>query len=428
MPPPAGTPDGASSAQAGARHTVPGRIAVLFVLYFVQGLPFGFQISALPVYLRESGLSLTAVTLAGALSLPWMLKALWAPAVDRLGWQRLGRRRSWILPMQAALAVTCAAAALVKPDTDLPALLGLVFCMNLFAATMDIAVDGLAIDMLEPRDLGYGNIAQVVGYKLGMLTAGGVLLAVSGTIGWQGMFLVMAGLVLVGLGVALVLSEPPGAPPTLDRIVRIAVRALGTPGASWLLLFIATYKLGESVADALFRPFLVDAGFTRVQIGVWVGTYGMVASLLGSVAGGVLASRIGLLRAVAITAIARVLPVAGELWLTLITPTAGKVIAVTVAENFFGGALTVAVFAYMMSQVDRRIGATHFTVFATIEVLGKNAAGWPSGMIADAAGYPFVYGLAVALSIAFLGLLWPLARTSAQAARRMRGSSLLSTL
>lgn len=391
------------------------RLAVLFALYFVQGLPFGFQVGALPVFLREAGVSLTTIGLASALALPWTAKILWAPVVDRWWWPRLGRRRSWILPMQLALAATCAAAAFTHPEERLLPLLGLVLCMNLFTATMDIAVDGLAVDVLAARDLGYGNIAQVVGYKLGMLTAGGALLAVSESVGWRGMFAVMAGLVLAGVAVAALCVRDPArardsAPDTVRQVIALGARALRVPGVGWLLFFIATYKLGESMADVLFKPFLVDAGFSRGQIGVWVGTYGMVASLAGSTAGGVLASRAGLLRAVAVCAALRVLPVAGELWLALATPTAGGVIAVTAAEHFFGGALTTAMFAYMMSRVDRRIGATHFTLFATIEVLGKQVAGWGAGALADATGYAAVFGLAVALSVAFLGLLVPLAR------------------
>lgn len=416
--PGAPAPDLSLSGASGASRFGPARrLGVLFVLYFVQGLPFGFQVSALPVYLREAGISLTAIGFAGALSLPWMLKVLWAPAVDRVRWRRLGRRRTWLLPMQAALALACAAAAFAEPHTDLWTLLGLVLCMNLFAATMDIAVDGLAIDTLAPQHLGYGNIAQVVGYKLGMLTAGGALLAASETIGWQGMFAVMAALVLAGFAVTWRMREPPAAeaPQAIGQVLGLARRALRTRAAGWLLLFIATYKLGESMADVLFKPFLVDAGFSRVQIGLWVSTYGMVASLAGSLAGGILASRAGLLRAVAITAALRVVPLAGELWLTLTPPTAGGVIAVTVAEHFFGGALTTAMFAFMMSQVDRRIGATHFTLFATVEVAGKSTSGWLSGLVADTAGYPFVFGLAVLLSVAFLGLLWPVTRAACPA-------------
>ena len=101
--------------------------------------------------------------------------------------------------MQLALLCTCLVAAWVEPEHNLLGLLVLILVMNICTATMDIAVDGLAVDILQPNQLGYGNIAQVVGFKVGMIISGGLLLGYSDTLGWAGMFAVMAGLVGFGL-------------------------------------------------------------------------------------------------------------------------------------------------------------------------------------------------------------------------------------
>lgn len=404
------------------------KLFILSVLYFVQGMPFGFQVTALPVYLRSEGVSLAGIGLASALALPWVLKVFWGPPVDRYGSRRLGRRRSWILPLQAALAVSCVAAAYVPAGGVLPGggvrlLLLAVLFMNLFAATMDVAVDGLAVDLLEPQELGYGNIAQVVGYKLGMLTGGGLLVWAGAAIGWQGLFFAMAALTLLVLAVTLGFREPPpessrakAAPPTMGAVFAFLRHTLRLPGTGWLLLFIATYKLGETLADVMFRPFLYDAGYGPSEIGLWLGTWGMVFSITGSFLGGVLASRMDPLSAVALTATLRAVAVGGEWWLSLVEPTLPRMAAVVTAEQLFGGALTTALFAYMMSRVDRRIGATHFTLLATVEVLGKLAASWASGFITQATSYPTLFGLATVLAVAFLLLLVPLRRSTASPA------------
>jgi hypothetical protein len=407
-----------------------GKLGILWTLYFVQGLPFGFQATALPVYLRSAGMSLQGVGLATALALPWSLKILWAPLVDRYGGGRLGRRRSWILPLQFLLAATCAAAALVPPGDSpggLTPILVLVLAMNLFAATLDIAVDGLAVDVLEIGELGYGNVAQVVGYKAGMLTGGGLLVWASGWIGWEGLFLAMTALVGACFLVTLTWHESdqtrrrePTSPlvhPRLGEILAGLRRAVTADGTGWLLLFVGTYKLGETMADTMFKPFLVDAGYGGQQIGLWVGTWGMLFSIVGSVGGGVLARRLPLLRAVGVAAALRALPVAGEWWLSLVEPTPSRVLTVTCAEHLFGGALTTALFAYMMGRVDKRIGATHYTLLAAIEVWGKLPAAWVSGFVAASTSYPFLFGLATVLSVAFLALLPPL-RAAAERSRR----------
>ena len=163
------------------------KLGVLSTLYFAQGLPFGFQSKGLKLSLTELGLSMTAVTMSSALSLPWSLKPLWGPFVDRHGSERFGRRKSWIVPMQLGLALSCAAAAFTPPSESLGALLVMVFFINLFAATQDVPVDGLAVDLLSPRELGAGNAVQVVGYKVGMIVGGSILVSQLPRLGWRGM-------------------------------------------------------------------------------------------------------------------------------------------------------------------------------------------------------------------------------------------------
>ncbi len=394
-------------------------LASLFALYFAQGLPFGFQATALPVYLRASGVSLTGVGLAGALALPWGLKALWAPLVDRYGSDRIGRRKSWILPLQVALAAACALAALVPPGAGLGALLALVLLMNLCAATQDVAVDGLAVDLLRPGELGAANAAQVVGFKTGMLTGGGLLVWASASIGWRGLFGSMAALVLLVALVAASLHEPPAreaaarARASVQSIFGAALRAARAPGAAWLFAAALTYKLGESIADAMFKPFLVDAGVAPATIGLWIGTWGMAASLAGSLGGGWLATRVPLVTAVGVASIARSFAMAGEWALAAGGPPAPHaIILVTLAEHLAGGALTTAMFALLMSRADRSIGATHFTLLASAEVLGKSPGAWLSGALAERIGYAGVFAVGTSLSVAFLAVLAPLRRAA----------------
>jgi MFS transporter, PAT family, beta-lactamase induction signal transducer AmpG len=407
-------------------------LALLFLLYFAQGLPAGFQGKPLQAYLTQSGVSLSKIGFADALFLPWYCKALWAPLVDRFGSRRFGRRKSWIVPLLLLLTMTCALAAYVRLEHGLATLLVLVFLMNLFAATQDIAVDGLALDLLGQGELGPGNAVQVVGFKVGILIAGGTLLWASVYIGLLGHLGVMAALMLGVLFAVLPLREPAPslashldetvpeatAPPppsrSLGGIVAVVIRALRVPGAGWLLLFIATYKIGESLADRMFTPFLVKSGFTVGQIGIWIGTYGLIASIAGSLLGGLFVRRVSLLNAVGVTALLRSISMVGLYYLAAAGPTPSAVIGVTIAEHFFGGALTTAMFAFMMSRVDRSVGATHFTVLASVEVLGKSPGGLLSGVLAEQLGFARLFALGTALTFAFLLLLLPLRRQAAR--------------
>jgi len=398
-------------------------LVVLFLLYFAQGLPFGFQ-KELSAFLRQAGMSLTHITLARGLSLPWLLKALWAPLVDRYGSASFGRRKSWIVPLQLLLCVTFVTAAFFPPEVSLPTLIGLILVMNFLTATQDIAVDGMAVDLFKGQELGPANVAQVVGYKIGMLVGGGLLLRASASIGWRGMLFAIAGLIFVVLLSLLPLREPIHAVRIaevrqhLSDVVVTLLRQLRTRAGLWLLAFVGTYKIGETLVDALYTSFLIDSGYKPAQIGAWIGVWGMVASTLGSLSGGLLASRIPMLWAVALTSVVRVAAMGGECYLTFLSPPLPiDIIVVSIFEHFAGGALTTAMFAFMMLRVDSSIGASHYTVLASVEVLGKMPTGLVAGYLATRIGYRNTFLLGTALSAVFLLLLLPLRRLPTNSVR-----------
>ena len=157
--------------------------------------------------------------------------------------------------------------------------------------------------------------------------------------------------------------------------------------------------------DVMFKPFLLDSGFTAPQIGLWIGTYGMAASLLGSLMGGYFSLRFTVQKTLVIAACVKIIPFALEWYLTMVQPLQINVIGITIAENFFGGMLTTSMFAFMMSRVNKEIGATHYTILASIEVFGKSPGGWASGMIAEGIGYSGLFASGVFLSLIPLAIL-----------------------
>lgn len=401
-----------------------GKLAALLVLYFAEGLPFGFQVTALPLLLRERGVSLQSIGFAGILAVPWMAKALWAPWVDRYGSERFGRRKSWIVPLQLALMVTAFVAGRAEGIHEL---LTAVFLMNLFAATMDIAVDALAVSIIPPTQLGIVNSFQVVGYKLGMLTGGGLLLWASSRIGYRGMFDAMAALMLVVSIVALSMREPGAAESTPTaasekwsiREILLQLRAAMRDRAMLpLIVVVITYKMGETLADGMWKPLLFDKGFKTADIGLWNGTYGMVASFLGSLLAGVLSRSRPLAVTLTATALLRALGIAAEWWVSVTHVGDVEVIVVSCIEHFFGGAITTVVFALMMRHTRRAIGGTHYTLLASLEVLGKSSLGAFSGVIATRLGYSGLFAAATGLSLAFaflvLSLRAPLTAASSE--------------
>jgi hypothetical protein len=173
-------------------------------------------------------------------------------------------------------------------------------------------------------------------------------------------------------------------------------------GAASLLLIVLTYKMGEALADGMWKPMLLDRGFSAAQIGLWAGTFGMLCSLAGSALAGLLARRVALPAALVAIAFLRAAGIGGEWWISATAHVAAAhVIAVTSVEHFVGGAITTVLFALMMRHTDRRIGATHYTLLASLEVWGKLPFAALSGVVATAVGYEGLFALGTALSVAF---------------------------
>ena len=152
------------------------RLWLLASLYFAQGLPFGFFTQAVPVVLREGGASLPLVGASSMLALPWALKFLWAPAVDACWSPAVGRRRSWILPLQALTVSVLLALAAADPTRAIAWLAAGMFVTSLLASTQDVATDALAVELVPPAEHGIANGVQVGAYRFGMILGGSVLL------------------------------------------------------------------------------------------------------------------------------------------------------------------------------------------------------------------------------------------------------------
>jgi MFS transporter, PAT family, beta-lactamase induction signal transducer AmpG len=387
-----------------AGSSVPARLGLLASLYFCQGLPFGFFTQSLPVVLRENGFSLGAIGLSSLLALPWALKFLWAPALDRHGNGRLGRRRSWILPLQ--LGTVAVLVVLAATPVSMNGLMAAVLLLNLLAATQDIATDGLAVDLLGARERGLGNGLQVAGYRVGMIVGGGALLILQGHLGPSLTFLVMAALTAVATAPILFAREPRR--PSEVTGPDTAAHFLRRPGAARLLVLIVVYKAGDAFALGMLRPFLADAGLGLAQIGWLIGTVGFVAGLLGALVGGALVNRIGRRSALTAFGLLQAAAVAGYACLAVARPGLGALYLLCALEHLASGMATAALFTCMMDWCAPRTGATDYTVQASAVVVATGAAQALSGFSAQVFGYPAHFSLATVLAVAGVVAAWRL--------------------
>jgi MFS transporter, PAT family, beta-lactamase induction signal transducer AmpG len=385
----------------GRMNGTAAKLALLGSLYLAQGLPHGFFSQAVPALLRKQGVSLTEIGLSMVILLSWGLKFLWAPVVDRVGSARFGRRRSWILPLQAGAIVGLVALAQVDVVHGMTSLMVGMAVVILLAATQDIAADGLAIALLRPDERGLGNGVQVGAYRLGMIVSGGVLIGFSPVLGWTGVFYAMAGLVALTTIPVLLVREP-DAPAGARAGPRVFREFMRQPGMDSWLVVLVVFKFGESFAVTMLRPLLIDHGLDIAELGWITGTVGALAGLVGAMVGGVMVGRFGRRRMLLVFAAVQALAVAGFTLLGLAPPgplDMGLVVGICVLEHLTSGMATVALFTLMMDATRPHAAGTDYTIQASTVVLASGLAATISGASAQALGYAAHFVVAAGLCV-----------------------------
>ena len=397
-------------------------LGALALLYTAQGVPFGFAAEYLPVVLREMGHSRTHIASLFWLQLPWQLKALWASVGDHPRVRPHARRA--LLVIQCALALAMAAYAPALRHGGLPAWYAITFVAALLASTQDVFVDAFAVRSLDPAARGFGNTAQVAGYRVGIILGGGGMLLFGATLGVAPTLLGCAGLILLaGVGAFALRDDEPAAAPSARpegyrevayarpepkhplRALADLARHMAGRGA-WRVAAVAlTFKLGAHAAAALIKPTLVDQGWSRASIGAVVVTLGTGASVLGAVLGGVLHRVRREPTALALAAAAQAATVLALAVAFALGSPRGLTAAAITAEHLASGLGTTVLFASLMTATDRERAALHYTVLTSLNALAIVGGGLVGSVVADHAGVVAATGLATALCLAPCALL-----------------------
>ena len=382
------------------------RFATIFGLGLAGGLPSSLVFATLSIWLREEGLSRTAIGLFGAVATPYAINFLWAPLLDhaRLPWlgARLGRRRSWIVLAQALLVVAIGAMALGDP-TDGPLLLAVAaVAVALVSATQDVAIDAYRIEILEPRTYGAGAAVAVLGWHIGAFASGAGVLYLAAATSWQTAYACAAALIGLLMAVPLFAREPeraaarPGPRPIgawvshavvaplaefFARLGRLALVVIG---------FIVLFKFGDAMLGRMAGVFYVDLAFTKIEIANYSKSVGLAATLLGVLAGGVLCARVSIIAALLASGI---LMAATNLLFALLA-WAGKDLGLLATAVFFdnltAGMATSAFVAYLSSLCNRDFTATQYALLASIGNFARIQLGALAGWSVDRLGGDWV--------------------------------------
>jgi PAT family beta-lactamase induction signal transducer AmpG len=243
---------------------------------------------------------LTLIGIFSLVGLPYTLKILWAPVMDRFSLPWLGRRRGWILLAQILLALGIGLLGLTQPAAFPWMVAFLAFMVAFFSSSQDIVIDAYRADVLPKTELGAGAAISTVGYRLAMLVSGALALILSDHLPWSAVYAFM-GVLMILSGVVTFWAPEPQEKVTPPKSLKEAVweplaSYFKRSGAVEMLFFIMVFKLGDAIAGAMTTPFLLDIGFSRTDVGTVNKGFGLISTIIGTLAGGSLIAKMGINR------------------------------------------------------------------------------------------------------------------------------------
>ena len=379
------------------------KMLVALLMGFSCGLPLLLTISVLQAWMKEAGIDLTVIGLMALVGLPYTLKFLWAPFLDRYTLPFLGRRRGWLLIAQLLLVLSIISLAMTDPVTH-PAMVALAaLAVTFFSASQDIVVDAYRREDLSDAELGLGSSLYINGYRVGMLLASGGGLIMADHVSFSTVYLIMAACMLPGVLTTILAPEPvaaEGKPTSLrEAVIQPLIEYFTRSGAIWMLAFILLYKIGDTMASTMTTPFYLDIGFTKTEIGTVVKLFGFWATVAGGLAGGVLMIRLGINRSLWVFGILQALSTAFFAVLAHVGHDISLLSSVIAFENLSSGMGTAAFVAFMASITNKKFTATQYALLSSLMGAPRVFASAPTGFLAKHFGWEafFIFCALVAI-------------------------------
>jgi MFS transporter, PAT family, beta-lactamase induction signal transducer AmpG len=416
------------------------RVMLILPLGFASGLPLLLTYSTLSAWFAKDGVSLKTIGAFALVSTPYSFKFLWSPLIDRLPPPiPLGRRRGWGISIQIALIAATLALGSCNPKVDLVRMAELALLVAFLSASQDVVIDAYRVEILTEEQQGPGAAMIQTGYRIAMLVAGAGALIIASEWGWFAAYATMATLIGVGMLVFIFGPEPTTIPqPHTESRGWEAIRewlatAVTGPFADFMrrpmwpaiVIFIVGYKLGEAMAGVMAMPLYISIGFSLKEIAAVSKLVGFFATVIGAIVGGVVTSKIGVMRALIVCG---VLQSAGNLFYVLQAVGGHRLdyLALCVAaENLTGAMAGTALVAYLSGLCSPAFTATQYALLSSLAAVGRTMVASSGGVLAAKLGWVHFFMLTTVATIPALVLLIWIARRDSTLLGTQRDPTLL---
>ena len=413
------------------------RQLVILLMGFSSGMPLLLTGSVLSYWMSTVGVDLTTIGIFALVGTPYAFKFVWAPLVDQLPlpvldrW--LGRRRAWMLAAQFGVLASTLALALSDPVSTPWITAGAAVAIAFFSATQDIAIDAYRIEILRDEEQGAGSATTQLGYRIALWIIDAMALLLPSLLPWSVVLSLIAILIVVGMATTLYADEPTSLHRrAVESVNAWIAQAMVRPFAEFfayrgwivILLFALLYKYGDALGGSMARPFFNEMGFSGPEIFGVTKSFGVAATLLGGVVGGVVVTRYGLFKALLIGGI---LQAVTNLLFSWQAEVGHSIVVLTIAisaDNFTGALGSVAFVGYLSSLCTAGMAGTQYALLTSLMALGRTTLSAGGGWLAAQTGWTAFWMLTTSLAVPGLLLLlwlWHLGQKETPPSRRKEG-------
>lgn len=386
----------------------------MILLGYASGLPLLLIGSTLQAWMTDEGVDLAAIGMVSLIGMPYVIKFLWAPVLDRYKLPFLSRRKGWMVLFQILLVLCIFGLSLTDPKSDIYLTCTWAFFIALFSASQDVVVDAYRREILPDEELGLGSSLYVTGYRLAMLVSGALALIIADKVPWKDVYMWLA--VFMAPAIAFTLVAPAESkhipiPSNLkEAIVGPLVDFFSRRGAWIMLLFILLYKVGDSMASNMTTPFILAAGYSKTDIGTVAKTFGMIATITGGIFGGTLMLRMNMKVSLIFFGILQAISTLGFSFLTYLPVSFTSLASVIAFENLASGMGTAAYAAYMASLTNKQFTATQYALLTALMGIPRVILASPTGWMAEVMGWEMFFVFCTVVAIPGMLLLIPVFR------------------
>lgn len=400
------------------------RMLIMMLLGFSSGFPYLLVFGTFSLWLKDAGVSLAAIGLFSLAKAPYSFKWLWSPIVDRVRlplFNRLGRRRGWALFAQIWLMAAIWGMAVTNPALNPVNMAVFAFLMVVASATQDIVLDAYRIESFNNREQGAGVAVFVLGYRFGTLFSGAGALFLAAVMSWEDVYKIMSLGAVVGMITILCAKKEHQPEPEehkekrgwWERGVNFLKKSVVAPLADFMkrpkwfviLLFVFLYRMTDAYMAPMAYPFYDDMGFTKIEIASIIKLFGVMATIGGTLVGGVLVNRYGIVRSLLFCGILQGLTNMSFVWQAY----AGhdlSVLMITISlDNIAAGMGTAAFVAYLSSLCNKEYTATQYALLSSFMSLARDIFAATSGFLAAAVSWPVFFWLTSFMVVPSLLLL-----------------------